>query len=70
MAKSTARRYFFQSPEQHDAALLSKDKLENSGLFDNVFVTEITPATTYYIAEDNHLQYLEKGGLAACHIPG
>ena len=31
-------------------------------------VTEITPATDYYEAEDYHQQYLEKRGLSSCHI--
>ena len=31
-------------------------------------VTEITPASTYYEAADYHQQYLEKRGLATCHI--
>jgi peptide-methionine (S)-S-oxide reductase len=26
------------------------------------------PATTFYEAEDYHQQYLEKRGLASCHI--
>jgi len=31
-------------------------------------VTQITPAVTFYEAEDYHQQYLEKRGLATCHI--
>jgi peptide-methionine (S)-S-oxide reductase len=31
-------------------------------------VTEITPATEFYMAEDYHQQYLEKRGLSSCHI--
>jgi peptide-methionine (S)-S-oxide reductase len=61
---------FFNSPEQESTAQLSKEKLEDSGMYDNVIVTEITPASTFYIAEDYHQQYLEKRGLATCHIPG
>jgi peptide-methionine (S)-S-oxide reductase len=59
---------FFHSPEQERAALLSKEKLQNSGQFSRPVVTQIVPATTFYEAEDYHQQYLEKRGLASCHI--
>lgn len=59
---------FFHSPEQEREAHLSKDKLQNSGAFSRPIVTQIVPATTFYEAEDYHQQYLEKRGLASCHI--
>jgi len=31
-------------------------------------VTRIEPATDFWMAEDYHQQYLEKRGLATCHI--
>jgi peptide-methionine (S)-S-oxide reductase len=31
-------------------------------------VTEITPARSFYAAEDYHQQYLEKRGQASCHV--
>lgn len=59
---------FFHTPEQQDAALASKARLDTSGRYKNPVVTEITPATEFYIAEDYHQQYLEKRGRSSCHI--
>lgn len=59
---------FFHTPEQEAAARASKDALQKSGKFRRPVVTEITPATTFYRAEDYHQQYLEKRGLSHCKI--
>jgi len=59
---------FFHSPEQEHAARISKQNLQNSGQFHRPIVTQIVPAVTFYEAEDYHQQYLEKRGLASCHI--
>jgi peptide-methionine (S)-S-oxide reductase len=59
---------FFTTPEQEEAAKASKDALEKSHRFSKPIVTQIVPATTFYEAEDYHQQYLEKKGLASCHI--
>jgi peptide-methionine (S)-S-oxide reductase len=59
---------FFHTPEQEAAALASKAKLDSSGRFRRPIVTEITPASKFYLAEDYHQQYLEKRGLSTCHI--
>jgi peptide-methionine (S)-S-oxide reductase len=59
---------FFHAPEQEAAAKASKEALEKSGRFPKKIVTQIVPATTFYQAEDYHQQYLEKRGLASCHI--
>ena len=59
---------FYHSPEQEQSARASKEELENSGRFGRPVVTQIVPATTFYEAEDYHQQYLEKRGLASCHI--
>jgi peptide-methionine (S)-S-oxide reductase len=59
---------FFHSPEQQRIALASKEKAQASGRFRRPIVTEITPASTFYVAEDYHQQYLAKRGLSHCHI--
>jgi len=59
---------FFHSPEQEQAAQASKQERERSGQFSRPIVTQIVPAVTFYEAEDYHQQYLEKRGLATCHI--
>ena len=59
---------FFHSPEQKSAARLSLQALEAEGRFDDPIVTEVTPASTFWEAEDYHQQYLEKRGLATCRI--
>ncbi|HET7442453.1 MAG TPA: peptide-methionine (S)-S-oxide reductase MsrA [Terriglobales bacterium] len=59
---------FFHSPEEEGAAKASKEALEKSGQYGKPIVTQIVPAGTFYEAEDYHQQYLEKRGLATCHI--
>ena len=59
---------FFHSPEQEAAAKASKQKLEQAHRFSKPVVTQIVPAETFFEAEDYHQQYLEKRGLATCHI--
>jgi peptide-methionine (S)-S-oxide reductase len=59
---------FFHDPQQQAAALASKEKLGKSGRYSKPIVTQIIPAMTFYPAEDYHQQYLEKRGLATCHI--
>jgi peptide-methionine (S)-S-oxide reductase len=59
---------FFHTPEQERAALGSKEELARSGRYRKPIVTEITPASDFFRAEDYHQQYLEKRGLATCKI--
>jgi len=59
---------FYHSPEQEAAARKSKEQLEKSGTFRRPIVTEIVPAAEFWQAEDYHQQYLEKRGLAHCHL--
>lgn len=59
---------FYHDDEQKTAAETSKDERDRSGRYRRPIVTEITPTSTFYEAEDYHQQYLEKRGLATCHI--
>ena len=59
---------FYHTPEQKRAAEDSKSRIEASGKLRRPIVTEITAASTFYPAEDYHQRYLEKRGLASCHI--
>ena len=59
---------FFHTPEQQVAAVASKEQLEASGKFRQPIVTQIVPATAFWRAEDYHQQYLEKRGMASCHV--
>jgi peptide-methionine (S)-S-oxide reductase len=59
---------FFHTPAQCEAATASKERLEKSGCYRRPIVTEISPAPTFYRAEEYHQRYLEKRGLASCKV--
>ena len=59
---------FFHTSEQQSAAQASKEALEKAHHYSKPIVTQIVPAVTFFPAEDYHQQYLEKRGLASCHI--
>jgi peptide-methionine (S)-S-oxide reductase len=59
---------FTHSPEQEAIAKQSKAALEASKKFSPPIATEITPAGKFYRAEEYHQRYLEKRGMANCHI--
>jgi peptide-methionine (S)-S-oxide reductase len=59
---------FFHSPEQEAAAKASKERLEKSGRFSRPIVTEITPASRFWRAEEYHQRYFEKRGGGSCHV--
>lgn len=59
---------FVHSEAQRAAAEASKARLERSGRFPRPIVTEISPASSFYRAEEYHQRYLERRGLAQCHV--
>ena len=59
---------FFHDAEQQAAALEAKAALEKAGSFKRPIVTEITPRSEFYRAEEYHQQYFEKRGVKSCHI--
>ena len=59
---------FFHSPQQEAAARASKEALDASGKLARPVATEITPASTFWKAEEYHQRYLEKRGQATCKV--
>jgi peptide-methionine (S)-S-oxide reductase len=59
---------FTHSPDQEEAAVASKERLDGSGRWNGPIVTEIVPAAEFYEAEDYHQQYLEKQGRSSCTV--
>jgi len=57
---------FYHSPEQKAEAEKSRDAAQ--ARFPKPIVTEISPATDFWRAEEYHQQYLEKRGLSQCHF--
>ncbi|MBW7836187.1 MAG: peptide-methionine (S)-S-oxide reductase MsrA [Sphingomonadales bacterium] len=57
---------FYHSAAQKAAAEASMAAM--AGRFPRPIVTEIVPAAPFYPAEEYHQRYLEKRGLASCHI--
>ncbi len=55
---------FYHNESQKQLSEGYKQKLNASGAFDRPIVTEITPASTFYIAEDYHQNYYNLNGNA------
>ncbi len=51
---------FYHTPEQEIEARASKQKLQQSGRFQQEIVTQIKAASDYYLAKESDQQYLEK----------
>jgi peptide-methionine (S)-S-oxide reductase len=50
---------FYHNDEQKDKAEYYKSELDKSGAWDSPIVTEISPYTNFFIAEDYHQDYFE-----------
>ncbi len=59
---------FYADESQQAAAERSKVALEASGTWPKPIVTEISPATSFWKAEEYHQKYLMKRGQDSCHI--
>ncbi len=54
---------FYHDETQRHLAEASKSRLEGSGRFQSEIVTEISPATAFYVAEKYHQDYYKKNPL-------
>lgn len=59
---------FYHSAEQQQAAVATVARLNAEHKFPRPIVTQIVPAQTFWVAEEYHQKYLEKRGVASCHI--
>lgn len=60
---------FYHSPEQQAQATAKIEQLTADGRFKpKRIVTKVEPAQTFWRAEEYHQRYLEKRGMASCHI--
>ena len=60
MGRQYRTAIFYHSAEQKKHAYASKAELEKSDRFKAPIVTEITPASTFYVAEEYHQKYYKK----------
>jgi len=59
---------FFRNSQEEAAARASRESLQKSGKYSHDIVTEITPASRFWEAEDYHQQYFEKRGISHCLV--
>jgi peptide-methionine (S)-S-oxide reductase len=60
---------FTHSPEQAETARAIISEFDATKLWSNKIVTEVTPAETFYVAEDYHQEYFARnGGQPYCQI--
>lgn len=59
---------FYHTPEQKQKAEKSIKKWQDSGKFRSPIVTEVSPTSTFYRAEEYHQRYFAKNGGISCHF--
>ena len=59
---------FAESEHQAEEARAKISELSASGSFRKPVVTQVSPAATFWKAEEYHQRYLEKRGMVSCHI--
>lgn len=57
---------FYHNKEQHEAALASRDDLENRHVFRRAIATQIVPAALFWEAEAYHQKYHQKHSSGGC----
>jgi len=58
---------FYENVSQKQQAQKVLDEIQKT--LKDPIVTQITPATTFYPAEDYHQKYAERTGRGMCHVP-
>jgi peptide-methionine (S)-S-oxide reductase len=59
---------FYHDEAQRAAAVAMKEQLQAGGRLRRPIVTEVTPASTFWRAEEYHQQYVLKHGGPSCHL--
>ncbi len=58
---------FYHTSEQKKAAEAKIAEIEKSGKYRESIATMVVPASTFWLAEDYHQQYLKKRNLGVCY---
>ncbi len=59
---------YFTNNGQKEAAESAIQNWNQSGQYNGPVVTEVTPAPTFYRAEEYHQKYYEKNGITGCSV--